>query len=130
MPENSSSGQATGAGIIVIVQAGLIGLAGLAIWFLSGGPRRRFANRFLHSQLAYHPFIWGLVLVLVAAWLVVLAVAIARRRDWAPVAAYISEAVLAVVGLLRWHPVRSLLGLALAIAVVVLIATDEPVPAC
>ena len=35
--------------------------------------------------------------------------------------------MLAVVGLLHWHPLRSLLGLGLAIVVVVLLATDEPV---
>ena len=128
MPETPTSGQATAAGILVIIQAGLIGLVGVALWILSAARRRRFTNRFLHSELAHHPFLWGLALLLVAVWLVVLAVAVVRRCSWAPPAVYVSEAVLAIAGLLHWHPLRSLLALGLAVIVVVLVATDEPVP--
>jgi hypothetical protein len=127
MPETPSSGQATAAGVIIVVQGGLIGLAGLALWILSRAGRRHFTNRFLHGALANHPVLWGFALLLVAVWLAVLAVAVVRRDRWARAAAYVSEAVLAVVGLLHWHPLRSLLGLGLAIVVVVLLATDEPV---
>ena len=127
MPQTPASGQSTAAGIIIVVQGGLIGLAGLALWILSRAGRRHFTNRFLHGALANHAVLWGLALLLIAVWLVVLAVAVVRRDRWARPAAYVSEAVLAVVGLLHWHPLRSLLGLGLAIVVVVLLATDEPV---
>ncbi len=129
MPETPSSGHATAAGILLVVQGGLIGLLGLALWILSAARRRRFTSRFLQSTLAQHPVLWGLALLLLAAWLAVLAVAVVRRERWAPPGVYVSEAVLAVAGLLRWHPLRSLLGLGLAVIVVVLVATDEPVPA-
>jgi hypothetical protein len=127
MPETPSSGQATAAGVIIVVQGGLIGLAGLALWILSRAGRRHFTNRFLHGALANHPVLWGFALLLVAVWLALLAVAVVRRDRWARPAAYVSEAALAVVGLVHWHPLRSLLGLGLAIVVVVLLATDEPV---
>jgi hypothetical protein len=129
MPDTPPSGHATAAGILLVVQGGLIGLLGLALWILSAARRRRFTSRFLQSALAHHPVLWGLALLLVAVWLAVLAVAVVHRQGWARPAVYVSEAVLAVAGLLHWHPLRSLLGLGLAVIVVVLVATDEPVPA-
>jgi hypothetical protein len=127
MPETPSSGQATAAGVIIVVQGGLIGLAGLALWILSRAGRRHFTNRFLHGALASHPVLWGFALLVVAVWLAVLAVAVVRRDGWSRPAAYASEGVLAVAGLLHFHALRSLLGLGLAIIVVVLLATDERV---
>jgi len=41
-------------------------------------------------------------------------------------AAYGAEAVVGLAGLLGFHPLRSLVGLAIAIAVILLIATDVP----
>jgi hypothetical protein len=123
------SGRATAAAVILGIQAALLALTGLLLWFLSSARRHRFANRFLHTQAAQHPFVWGLVLLLLAAWLVVLAVQVTRRRGWVAVAVYITEALLAVVGLLRFRPLRSLLDVALAVAVVLLVATDDdPAP--
>jgi len=129
MPETPSSGQSTAAGVIIVVQGGLIALAGLALWILSRAGRRHFTNRYLHGALANHPVLWGFALLLIAVWLAVLAVAVVRRDRWARPATYVSEAVLAVAGLLHWHPLRSLLDLGLAIIVVVLVATDDRVPA-
>jgi len=129
MPETPSSGQSTAAGVIIVVQGGLIALAGLALWILSRAGRRHITNRFLHGALANHPVLWGFALLLLAVWLAALAVAVVRRDGWARPATYVSEAVLAIAGLLHWHPLRSLLGLGLAVIVVVLVATDERVPA-
>lgn len=111
--------------MILAVQAALLAVGGLLIWFLARAQRRRFANRFLHSQLAQHPFVWGLVLVILGAWLAALALGVHRRRGWATIGVYVTETVLAIVGLLRFHPVRSLLDVVLAAAVVVLVATDD-----
>ena len=119
------SGRSTAAAVILGVQGGLLALTGLLLWFLSGARRHRFANRYFHSQLAQHPFLWGLALLLLAGWLIVLAVQVTRRRGWVAVAVYITEALLALAGLLRFHPVRSLLDVGLAAAVVLLVATDD-----
>ena len=115
---------------ILGVQATLLVAAGLLIWLLASASRRRFADRYFHSQLAQHPFAWGLVLVVVGAWVAALAVGVFRRRGWATVGVYVTETLLAIAGLLRFRPVRSLVDVFLAAAVVVLVATDdEPEPA-
>ena len=123
-----SSGRSIAAAVILAVQAVLLAVLGLLIWFLARAQRRRFTSRFFHTQLAQHPFIWGLVLLLLGAWLVVLAVGVTRRRGWAAIGVYVTEAVLALVGLLRFHPLRSLLDVGLAAAVVLLVATDDAPP--
>jgi lysylphosphatidylglycerol synthetase-like protein (DUF2156 family) len=119
------SGKITGATVIVAVQAGLLALTGLVVWVASAARRRRFVHRFWYDRMATHPRLAGLVFVLVAAGLIVLAVGIARRRHWALIPAYVVEGLLIVVSLVRLRPLRSLLGVALAVVVIVLVATEH-----
>ena len=119
------SGRITAATVVVAVQAGFLGLTGLVVWVVSAPRRRRFVHRFWYERMASHPGLAGLVFVLVAAGLVVLAVGLARRRRWVPVAAYVVEGLLVVANLVRFRPLRSLLGVSLAVVVIVLVATER-----
>lgn len=119
------SGKITGATVIVAVQAGLLALTGLVVWVASAARRRRFVDRFWYDRMASHPRLAGLVFVLVAAGLVVLAVGLARRRRWVPIPAYVVEGLLIVASLIRLRPLRSVLGVALAVIAIVLVATER-----
>jgi hypothetical protein len=120
----SPNQQTTIAWILVAIQAALVGLAGLFLWTWNADGRRRFVHRFFHDQMATHPMRWGLALMILSGALVIVAVALARRRSWAPPAVYVLETILALGALVRFHPVRSLVGLGLAIAVIVIVAND------
>ena len=122
-PERSS--KITSATVIVAVQAGLLALTGLVVWVASAARRRRFVHRFWYDRVAAHPGVAGLVFVLVAAALVVVAVALARRRHWVVIPVYVVEGLLVVGSLVRFRPLRSVLGVALGVAVIVLVAIDR-----
>lgn len=113
------------ASILMYVQAALIGLTGLSLAALADARRRRFSRRFFHEHLLRHPGLWAIVLLLVAAALVAIGVGIYSRRAWATLSAYVAEVVVGVGGMLGFHPLRSILGLAIAVAVVILVATDR-----
>jgi hypothetical protein len=115
----------TAATVIVAVQAGLLALTGLVVWAASAARRQRFVHRFWYDRIANHPRVAGLVFVLVAAGLVVLAVELARRRRWVLIPAYVVEGLLVVGSLVRLRPLRSVLGVALGLAVIVLVAIDR-----
>jgi hypothetical protein len=100
-------------------------LVAVVLFGVNAGRRRRFARRFFHEQFARRFGLWGVVLLFAAALLVVVARGVAQRRGWAPVSVYLVEAVLGVASLLRFHPLRSLVGFVLAVAVVVLVASDS-----
>ncbi len=117
----------TAAVAVVAVQGGLLAVTGLAVWALSVDRRRRFAHRYWYDRVATHPRLAGLVFLVVAAGLVVLAIAIARRWRGAPLATYITEGVLVVASLARFHPLRSLLGVGLGVAAIVLVASSRQV---
>jgi hypothetical protein len=119
------SGKLTAATVLVALQAGLLLLTGLVVWAVSAARRRRFVHRFWYDRVANHPALAGLVFVLAAAGLVVLAVALWRRRRWAPISAYIAEGLLLIASLVRLRPLRSLLGAVLAVVVIVLVATER-----
>jgi hypothetical protein len=127
------SSRVTAAGVIVAIQAGIAALSALVLWAFAA-RRRRFAHRVLFDRFAHHPGLWGLVLFVAAAALTVLAVELFHRRPWVPVALFVTEGVVVVASLLRARPIRSLLGLVLAGAVIVLVAssrqefTRTPVP--
>jgi len=113
--------KSTIATVLVGAQAVLILVAGLAL-VATGRRHHRFVRRFLHETLVRHPRLWGLILLIVVAALIILAAGISSRRSWAPAATYITEGTLAVASLLRFHPLRSLLGTAIAVAVILLVA--------
>jgi hypothetical protein len=119
------SSKVTAATVIVAVQAGLLALTGLVVWAVSAARRRRFVHRFWYDRMANHPGIAGLVFVLAAAGLVALAVGLARRRRWVPIPVYVVEGVMVVGSLVRLRPLRSVLGVALGVAVIVLVAMDR-----
>jgi hypothetical protein len=119
------SSKITAATVIVAIQAGLLVLTGLVVWAVSAARRRRFVHRFWYDRIANHPGVAGLVFILVAAGLVVLAVGLARRRRWVPLPAYVVEGLLVVFSLVRFRPLRSVLGAALGVAVIVLVAIDR-----
>ena len=120
----SSTTKSTVASVLIGIQAGMAALVGVVLLSVNAGRRRRFARRFFHEQFAHRFGLWGVVFFAVAASLVVVALGVAERRPWAPVTVYIVEAVLGVASLLRFHPMRSLLGLTLALAAVILVASD------
>ena len=102
--------------------ASVLGGLFLLTWDVDG--RRRFATRFLHDQLAVHPIRWGVVLVAFGVALIIGAVGLARCVSWAAPAVYVIEAIAVLGSLLRFHPLRSMIGVGLAVVVVVLVATD------
>lgn len=116
------------AATLVWVQAALVALGGLILLAAGARRRRSLSTRFLHGHLVGHPGLWGLALVIVAAGLVLLGIGVHRRSANAVVTAYITEAVLGLGGLVGFHPVRSVLGVMLAVMVVALISTDERMP--
>jgi hypothetical protein len=116
-----STGSAIAA-VLMGVQGALAGLTGIVYLALARHPRRRFFG----LRLAVHPHLTGLILLLVAVLLLVFAVGIGTRRIWARVPTYILEAIIAVVSIIRFHPLRSLVGFLLALAVVILVAVSRP----
>ncbi len=119
------SGKITVAVVAIALQAGLLFLSGVLVWAMNAARRQRFVHRFWYDRIVQHPRLAGLVFVLVAIGLVVLAVGVARRRSWAPLPTYVVEGVLVVASVLRFHPLRTLLGIALAVTVIVLVATER-----
>jgi hypothetical protein len=122
---DSSASKSTVASVLIGILAGIATLVAVVLFGLNAGRRRRFARRFFVERFAHRFGQWGFVLLAVAASLVVIALGVAKRRPWAPVTVYVVETVLGVASLLRFHPLRSLVGLALAVAVVVLVASDR-----
>ena len=116
--------QITIAWVLMSIQATLVGLAGLFLWTWNVDGRNRFVHRFLHDQMATHPMRWVVALLILSAALVTVAIALAHRRSWAPPATYILETILGLGALVRFHPVRSVVGLGLAAAVILLVAND------
>lgn len=113
------------ASILMYVQAALIGLTGLSFAALADDRRRRFSRRFFHEHVLRHPGLWAIVFLAVAAVIVVIGLGVYARRPWAPASAYVAEAIIGLGGLLGFHPVRSFLGLAVAVGVILLVATDQ-----
>jgi lysylphosphatidylglycerol synthetase-like protein (DUF2156 family) len=122
-PDQSS--KLTAATVIVAVQAGLLALSGLVVWAVSAARRRRFVHRFWYHRVVQHPGLAGVVFLLAAAGLVILAAGISRRRTWAPMTAYVAEGVLLVGSVLRARPFRTVVGIALAVLVIVFVATER-----
>lgn len=120
-----SSSKSTIATVLISVQAAFIGLLGLVL-IATGRRRHRFARRFFHDTLVHHPRTWALILLLIAAGFVAVAIGIGMRRSWGPVVAYIAEGFAAVASLLNFHPLRSVLGFAIAVAIIMLVASDAP----
>ena len=116
------------AWVLMCVQAGVAILLGIYLWTAGRRGRARFAHRFLHDQLSAHAHRWGVVLLVAVAVLLVVAIAIARFRAWAWIVAYVLEAVIALGALVRFHPVRSVIGAGMAVAIIVLLATDPVRP--
>jgi hypothetical protein len=112
--------------VLLGIQSSLFVLGGLLLWTWDSDGRRRFIRRFLHDQLTVHPLRWGLALIVVGAVLAVIAVGLARTRVWARIAVYIVEPIVAIGSILRAHPVRSMLGAGLAVAIVILVAITTP----
>jgi ABC-type uncharacterized transport system permease subunit len=116
------------AAVIMAVQGAIAAVIGLAFWVVANGPRRRFARRFFDSRFANHPRLAGLVFIVIAIILIGLAVAVGSRRRWAHIPTFVVEGLLAVASVLRFHPLRSLVGLLLAVAVIVLVAVSPSPP--
>jgi hypothetical protein len=125
MSDSTSGSNATVASWLIGIQAAMAALIALALFSLNANRRGRFAERFFHQQIARHFGLWGALSLAAAALLVMLAFGVAKRRSWAAMTAYVAEGVLAVGSLLRFHPLRSLVGFAVAVAVIVLIARDH-----
>jgi O-antigen ligase len=126
--EVTAGSRSTVASVLIGIQAGMAALVAIALFALNADRRRRFAHRFFHEQFARRFGLWSVVFLVVAALLVALAVGVAKRRAWAPVTVYVVEAVAVVASVLRFHPLRSLVGVALAVAVIALVASDSARP--
>lgn len=124
MSEIAQGSKSTVASVLIGIQAGMAALVALALFALSSDRRHRFAVRFFHEQFARRLGLWAVVFLVVAALLVLLAVAVAKRRTWAPRTVYVVEALAVVASVLRFHPLRSLVGVGLAVAVIALVARD------
>jgi hypothetical protein len=120
--------RSTVAAVLVAVQAGFGALGGLLLLALAGERRRSFVSRLFHRHAHGRPVGAAILLLVLAVVLVLLAVALYRRRPWSRAVVYLVEAVVGAGGLLGFHPLRSLAGLALAVAVLVAVATDPPLP--
>lgn len=119
----------TAAGIIIGVQA-VLGVVSAVVLMASG---RRMEHWALFERAGHHRVGLGPLVLLVAVAGIAIAAGVASGATWARIAAYFYEAVVALGALVRigFHPLLSLLSLAGAIAVVVLIAgyrNETPAP--
>jgi hypothetical protein len=125
----SNRGRLTAASIIIGVQAALGVVAAVAL--MASG--RRMEHWALFERAGHHRVGLGLLVLLIALAGVSIAAAVASRWTWARTAAYVYEAIVVLGALIRigFHPLLSLISLAAAIPVVVLIAgyrSGTPVP--
>lgn len=118
----------TGAGMLIGLQAAFEVLAALVL-FASG---RRLERWTLATRVAHHRTGMGFVVLAVAIAGVVIAVGVLMAADWARIAAYAFEGLTVLGALFRvgLHPLPSILSVALAAIVVVLLAgSTEDTPA-
>lgn len=108
------------AGMLIGLQAAFGVLTALVL-FASG---RRLERWTLATRLAHHRTGLGFIVLTVAVIGVVIAVGVVMSADWARIAAYAFEGLMVLGALVRigLHPVPSILSVALAMVVVVLLA--------
>jgi len=118
----------TAAGMLIGLQAAFDVLAALVL-FASG---RRLERWTLATRMAHHRTGMGFVVLTVAIAGVAIAVGVLMAADWARIAAYAFEGLTVLGALFRvgLHPVPSILSVALAAVIVVLLAgSKEDTPA-
>ena len=113
------------ASILMYAQAVLIGLTGASLAAFADDRRRRFSRRFFQDRLLRHSGAWAIVLIVLAVALVMIGIGAYWRRSWAAVCAYVAEAIVGVGGLPGFHPMRSMVGLGVAVVVILLVASDR-----
>jgi hypothetical protein len=112
------------AGVLIGLQAAS-GMLMALVLFASG---RRLERWTFATRVAHHRLGLGLLVLAVALAGAAIAAGVLLETGWARVAAYVFEGVTVVGALVRvgLHPVPSVLSVALAMAIVVLLASSTP----
>lgn len=111
------------AAIIVAVQGAFFVLVSTLLFMSAENTRQRLVRRLVAEQLASRRAGAALLMAVIASAVLYLAFALIRALPWSRVGAIVFEVVVALsqVAVLPWRPVRSAIGLALALGVVLLL---------